>query len=63
MNLEFFIAKRVAANTKNSFSGKIMRIAIVAIMISMAVMIIYYTGFSLSIIALLVALSIFLQFK
>ncbi|MEM7103808.1 MAG: FtsX-like permease family protein [Bacteroidota bacterium] len=40
MNLEFFIAKRVAANTRNSFSGKIMRIAIVAIMISMAVMII-----------------------
>ncbi len=40
MNLEFFIAKRVASSTKNSFSGKIISIAIMAIMISMAVMII-----------------------
>ncbi len=40
MNLEYFIAKKVASSTKNSFSSKIIGIAILAITISMAVMII-----------------------
>ncbi len=39
MNLEYFIAKRVAIGGRNSFSGKIILIAIIAIMLSMAVMI------------------------
>jgi lipoprotein-releasing system permease protein len=40
MNLEFFIAKRVASIKKQSFSGLIIRIAIVAIALSMTVMIV-----------------------
>ncbi len=39
MNLEYFIAKRVARGGQSSFSGKIIIIAIIAIMLSMAVMI------------------------
>ncbi len=48
MNFERFIALRVASNNRSSFSGKIIRIAIAAIAVSMAVMIIataLVTGF------------------
>ena len=40
MNLERFIAKRVAASNKQSFSGLIIKIAIAAVALSLAVMII-----------------------
>ncbi len=40
MNLERFIAKRVAATNKQSFSGLIIRIAVVAVALSLAVMIV-----------------------
>jgi lipoprotein-releasing system permease protein len=40
MNLEFFIAKRVASLKRQSFSGLIIRIAVIAIALSLAVMIV-----------------------
>ncbi|MEO1263002.1 MAG: FtsX-like permease family protein [Bacteroidota bacterium] len=40
MNLERFIAKRVAASNKRSFSGLIIKIAIAAVALSLAIMII-----------------------
>ncbi|HFA49947.1 MAG TPA: ABC transporter permease [Bacteroidetes bacterium] len=40
MNLERFIAKRVASSNKQSFSGLIIKIAIVAVALSLAVMIV-----------------------
>jgi len=39
LNLEYFIARRVATGRRSSFSGKIMLIAIIAITLSVAVMI------------------------
>ncbi len=39
MNIEFFIAKRVGSATKKSFSRSILRLAVVAIALSMVVMI------------------------
>ena len=40
MNLERFIAKRVASSNKQSFSGLIIKIAVVAVALSLAVMIV-----------------------
>lgn len=40
MNLEFFIAKRIGVASKNSFSKAILRLAVVAVALSMVVMII-----------------------
>ncbi|MGB0839733.1 MAG: ABC transporter permease [Chitinophagales bacterium] len=40
MNLEFFITKRIAFSQSNSFSGFIIKIAVVAIALSMTVMVI-----------------------
>lgn len=40
MNLERFVAKRVASSNRKSFSGLIVRIAIVAVALSLAVMIV-----------------------
>ena len=40
MNLPFFIAKRVALSNRQSFSGLIIRIAVVAVALSLAVMIV-----------------------
>ncbi len=52
MNLERFIASRVAATNQQSFSGLIIRIAVVAVALSLAVMIVasaVITGFKLQI--------------
>ncbi|MCC6723657.1 MAG: ABC transporter permease [Saprospiraceae bacterium] len=48
MNLPYFIAKRVAFNNRQSFTGLIVRIAVVAVALSLAVMIVataVITGF------------------